>query len=57
MDINKLLDDLRETVRFVEQGDDEAGKALAREIAELDAYLSAGGFLPREWDKDRKPNA
>lgn len=51
MDPNTLLSDMRDLVAQAAQGQDtrSAERQLRWKFAELDEWLSSGGFLPDAW--------
>lgn len=53
MDPNKLLEEIRETYRRINEGEDYVDSGDAVALAELvqcmDTWLSRGGFKPDAW--------
>lgn len=59
MDPTALLNDIRDTITRMSEVTtredwEEAAKELATQFKWLDDWLSKGGFLPSDWEWDRK---
>lgn len=53
MDPDAILAEMRELAAKARGGSPHANRTLRWKFEELDEWLSKGGFLPKEWRKNR----